>query len=123
LTEEQVERRCLGLCYNCNEPYSRGHNRVCRRIFYTDDVELVEDEPAEEAPVYSLHAVADVPVGGTLQIEVQVGAATLITLIDTGSTHYFNGEVAAQRAGMPIAPRLTATVANGEQIACPGVLR
>lgn len=33
--EEQAERRHLGLCYNCNETYSRGHNRVCRRIFYT----------------------------------------------------------------------------------------
>jgi hypothetical protein len=56
---------------------------------------------------------------------VQVGAATLIVLINTGSTHCFIGEAAAQRAGLPIAPqpRLTATVANGERIACPGVLR
>jgi hypothetical protein len=62
-TEEQAERRRLGLYYNCNEPYSRGHNRVCRRIFYIDGVELAEDKPAEEAPVYSLHATAGVPVG------------------------------------------------------------
>ena len=123
--EEQAERRRLGLCYNCNEPYSRGHNRVCRRIFYIDGVELAEEEPAEEAPVYSLHVVAGVPVCGTLQLEVQVGAATLIALIDTGSTHCFIGEIAAQRAGLPVEPRprLTATVANGEQIACPDVLR
>jgi hypothetical protein len=26
--EEQEERRRLGLCYNCNEKYSRGHNCV-----------------------------------------------------------------------------------------------
>jgi hypothetical protein len=68
--EEQAERCRLGLYYNCNEPYSRGHNRVCRRIFYIDDVELAEDEPAEEAPVYSLHAVVGVPVCDTLQLEV-----------------------------------------------------
>ena len=24
--EEQAERRRLGLCFNCNEPYNRGHN-------------------------------------------------------------------------------------------------
>jgi hypothetical protein len=121
--EEQAERRRLGLCYNCNEPYSRGHNRVCRRIFYIDGVELAEDEPAEEAPVYSLHA--GVPVGGTLQLAVQVGAAKLIALIDTGSTHCFIGEAAAQQVGLPVEPRprLTTTVANGERIACLGVLR
>jgi hypothetical protein len=64
-------------------------------------------------------------VCGTLQLKVQVGVATLITLIDTGSTHYFIGEAAAQRVGLPVAPRprLIATVANGERIACLGVLR
>jgi hypothetical protein len=124
-TEEQAERCQLGLCYNCNEPYSRGHNRVCRRIFYIDGVELAVAEPDEEAPVYSLHAVVGVPVCGTLQLEVQVGAATLTALVDTGSTHCFIGEAAAQRAGLPVMPRprLTATVANGERITYPGVLR
>ncbi|XP_066382289.1 uncharacterized protein [Miscanthus floridulus] len=98
---------------------------VCRRIFYIDGVVLDEEVPEEEAPVYSLHAVAGVPVCGTLQLEVQVGAATLLALIDTGSTHCFIGEAAAQRAGLPVEPqpRLTATVANGERISCPGVLR
>jgi hypothetical protein len=46
--EEQVERRRLGLCFNCNEPYSRGHNRVCHRIFYLNSVEIAaaDEEPA-----------------------------------------------------------------------------
>jgi hypothetical protein len=48
--EEQAKRRRLGLCYNCNEPYSRGHNRVCRRIFFIDGFELAEAEASEEAP-------------------------------------------------------------------------
>eukprot|EP00267_Zea_mays_P045001 XP_020397235.1 uncharacterized protein LOC109941145 [Zea mays] len=84
-TEEQAERRRLGLCYNCNEPYSRGHNRV----------------------------------------RVQVGAVTLTALLDTGSTHNFIAEAAASRTGLAVqtSPRLTATVANGERIACPGVFR
>jgi hypothetical protein len=113
------------VCYNCNEPYSRGHNRVCRRIFYIDGVELAEAAANEEAPVFSLYAVAGVPSSNTLQLPVQVGAAEFIALIDTGSTHSFIGELAAHRTGLPIEPRpgLTATVANGERIACPGVLR
>jgi hypothetical protein len=65
-TEEQAERRRLRLCYNCNEPYSRGHNRVCRRIFYVDGVELTEEEEQGEAPVFSLHVVAGVAVSSTI---------------------------------------------------------
>jgi hypothetical protein len=124
-TEEQAERRRLGLCYNCNEPYSRGHNRVCRRIFYVDGVELAEEEEQGEAPVFSLHAVVGVAVNSTIQLRVQVGATTFTALVDTGSTHSFIGETAAQRAGLLVDthPHLTATVANGERISCPGVLR
>jgi hypothetical protein len=57
--EEQAERHRLGLCFNYNEPYSRGHNRVCRRIFYLNGVEIAaaDEEPAgddqqEGAPVF-----------------------------------------------------------------------
>jgi predicted aspartyl protease len=54
---------------------------------------------------------------------VTLGGASLITLVDTGSTHNFIGEEAAWRTGLPAQPRprLTATVANGEKIACSGV--
>jgi hypothetical protein len=118
-----AERRRQGLCYNCNEAYSRGHNRICRRIYYIDGVQIDGDE-GEEAPVFSLHAVAGVTVSSTIQLRVTVGAEVFIALIDTGSTHSFIGEEAARRTGLPIEPRprLTATVANGERIACPGVL-
>ncbi|WVZ78855.1 hypothetical protein U9M48_026503 [Paspalum notatum var. saurae] len=128
--EEQAERRRLGLCYNCNEPYARGHNRVCRRLFYIDGIELADDAPADDgaaqdAPVFSLRAVAGMPVCDTMQVLVTVGAATFTALLDTGSTHNFIAETAARRTGLQAhtGPRLTATVANGERISCPGVLR
>jgi predicted aspartyl protease len=56
---------------------------------------------------------------------VQVGAVTLTALLDTGSMHNFIAEAAASRTGLAVqtSPRLTATVANGERIACPGVFR
>jgi hypothetical protein len=41
-----AERRRLGLCFNCNEKYTRGHNRFCQRIFFLDGVEI---EDAAEA--------------------------------------------------------------------------
>ena len=130
--EEQQERRQLGLCFNCDEQYSRGHNRTCRRLFYVEGIELEmavdaagDAVPAEEGPIYSLHAVAGVPTFDTLQVRAFLGTAVLVALLDTGSTHNFIGERAAYRSGMHIQPRprLTATVANGERVTCPGVIR
>jgi hypothetical protein len=128
--EEQAKRRRLGLCYNCNEPYSRGHNRVCRRIFYMDGVELGAAAPADgeanqDAPVFSLQAVAGMPICDTMQVRVTVGAVTFTALLDTESTHNFIAEAAASRTGLQAHsdPRLTATVANGERISCPDMFR
>jgi hypothetical protein len=47
---EQLKRRRQGLCYNCDEPYVRGH--VCQRLFYLESADFLEDEvPAEVAAV------------------------------------------------------------------------
>lgn len=38
---EMMERRRQGLCYNCDEPFIRGHQ--CKRLFHlliTDDPEV-----------------------------------------------------------------------------------
>ncbi|XP_066338026.1 uncharacterized protein [Miscanthus floridulus] len=127
--QEQDDRRKRGLCFNCDEKYTRGHNRVCKRLFFIDGVELDEVAATEsldtEAPVFSLHAVAGVSVSNTIQLQVALGPATFVALVDSGSTHSFIGEAAARRTGLPIEPRprLTATVANGERVSCPGVIR
>lgn len=123
---EMEERRRLGLCYNCDEKYGRGHNKVCKRLFLLDSkVEDEDDDTAAESPVFSLHAVAGVARGNTMQVQVALGETTLVALLDTGSTHSFIAEAAAERTGLPIQPRprLTATVANGEKVPCPGVIR
>jgi hypothetical protein len=107
---EQDERRRLGLCFNCDEWYSRGHNKVCQRLFLMDcvvdddddDAAADEDMPAKESPVFSLHAVAGVPVSDTMQVKVSVGTATFTALLDSGSTHNFIAEAAARRTGLPV---------------------
>ena len=60
-----------------------------------------------------------------MQIQVAVGAAVFTALLDSGSTHNFIAEDAALRTGLPLQrrPRLTVTVANGERVSCPGVIR
>jgi hypothetical protein len=90
-----------------------------------DDEDDVEDTADTETPVFTLHAMAGVPVGNPILLQVTLGAASLVALVDTGSTHNFIGEAAAHRTGLSIQPRprLTAMVANGEKVACPGVLR
>jgi hypothetical protein len=69
----QAERRLLGLCYNCKEKYTRGHNRICRHIFFIDGVELSDAdnvtgavEQDTEASVFSLQALVRVPVADTM---------------------------------------------------------
>jgi hypothetical protein len=126
---EQEERRRLGLCFNCNEKYTRGHNRVCRRIFYiggfgiTDDT-TAADEPDKAALVFALHAVAGVAASNTIQLQVRLGTTSFIVLVDSGSTDSFIGEEAARRSGLHVEPRswFTAMVANGERVSCPGVI-
>jgi hypothetical protein len=127
---EMAERRRLGLCFNCDEKCTRGHNRFCKRIFFVDGVEIddiadARDEDAKEAPLFSLQAVAGVVVAGTMQIAVGLGAALLVALLDSGSTHNFISEEAARRTGLPLRqrPHPTAMVANGERITCAGVIR
>jgi hypothetical protein len=44
---EQADRRQKGLCYNCDEKYTRGHNRFCWRLFYVDGVTIDEDVEEE----------------------------------------------------------------------------
>uniref|UniRef100_A0A453K577 Reverse transcriptase domain-containing protein n=1 Tax=Aegilops tauschii subsp. strangulata TaxID=200361 RepID=A0A453K577_AEGTS len=49
---EQLERRRLGLCFNCDEPYAPGH--VCPHLFYLETADYI----GEDAPVDGLDAVA-----------------------------------------------------------------
>ena len=129
-TEEMADRRRQGLCFNCNEKYTRGHNRFCRRIFFVDGVEIDDatdttETDGTDAPCFSLQAVAGVAAADTMQIAVTLGPVSLVALLDSGSTHNFISATAAHRSGLPIQrrPRLTAMVANGERITCAGVLR
>jgi hypothetical protein len=125
-----------GLCYNCDEKYGCGHNRVCKRLFLLDslpDDDVTADDGADagaeegdaEAPVFSLHAVVGVPLADTMQVQVSVGTTTFISLLESSSTHNFIVEEVARRTGLRIQPRprMSAMVANSEKIPCLGVIR
>ena len=42
-----AERRKMGLCYNCDEPYARGHK--CARLFYLEASDYIVEEPDDAA--------------------------------------------------------------------------
>ena len=104
------ERRRLGLCFNCNEKFGRGHNRVCQRIFLLDladaddaddESDPGKDEATSDEPQISLHAIAGVCTSETMQVRIRIGGVSLLALLDSGSTHNFIAAEAAVRAELP----------------------
>jgi hypothetical protein len=95
---EMEESRQLGLCYNCNDKFSRGHNKVCPRLFLLvldnvgDEDDSTEPEATDDAPLISLHAIADVHSSTTMKVRITMGSAVLYALLDSGSTHNFIAE-------------------------------
>lgn len=104
LTPAEMADRCkLGLCYNCDEPYVRGHK--CPHLFYLEVTDYVVKEPEDdeppaatdteaaafdpEQPMISLHAIAEIRTEDTMQLYVTIGNEQFVALLDSGSTHNF----------------------------------
>lgn len=94
---EMQEHRRLGLCYNCDEKYSRQHR--CQQIFsiiITNDEEINEPTPESmEMLQISLHALTGIRMSETMQVRATVGSMDVTALLDLGSMHnfIFGGEV------------------------------
>jgi hypothetical protein len=94
---EMEERRRLDLCYNCNEKFSREHNKVWPRLFLLDlddgeDEDNCTEPDPQEAPLISLHAIAGVRSLTTMKVRMTMGSIVLYALLDSGSTHNFIAE-------------------------------
>ena len=117
----------MGLCFNCDEKYTRGHNCTFKRLFYVHGVDIDDGDDTTEAetPVFSLHTLAGVRFSDTMLVAVKLGASPLLALLDSGSTHDFISESAARCTGLPLQTRLrlTTTVVNGERVTCVDILR
>jgi hypothetical protein len=102
-----MEERCRqGLCFNCNEKFGRGHNRVCQHIFLLDLAEADDEDDSEQVEatvdnlLISLLAMAGIRTSETMQVHIQLGEASLLALLDSGSTHNFVSEEAVARTSL-----------------------
>jgi hypothetical protein len=99
-------------CYNCDEPYVRGHK--CSRLFYLEVSDYIVEEPEDaanetaaepvpfdpETPMISLNAIAIIRTKDTMQVYITIGNDQFIALLDSGSTHNFVRGDMARRVGL-----------------------
>ncbi|XP_068651577.1 uncharacterized protein [Aristolochia californica] len=129
LSKVDQEQRCAqGLGFNCDEKYHPGHQ--CQRLFYLEggdpeegDLSDTEDEPAVEEPDISLHAMTDLHNTNTMQVHAVIHNLMLVALVDSGSTHNFLSQTAAQQLGLPVQHNsgLSVLVDNGTKLSSLGV--
>jgi hypothetical protein len=133
---EMTERRKLGLCYNCDEPYVKGHK--CPHLFYLEVTDYTVEEPADDdrpppapaafdpdEPLISLHAITGIRTEETMQLYVSIGNEQFIALLDSGSTSNFVSLDVAHRTKLAFdhCPSSGVVVANGDRVACRGYAR
>lgn len=127
--KRDARTRCLDLCFNCDEQYTRGHK--CQKLFYLEVADSDEDTKDDQEqhvpgePLISLHAIAGVRSDDTMKVRVQVGEQEFTALINTWSTHNFFSAQAAQAAELQFEANTgtRVTMANGDRMPCSGLAR
>jgi hypothetical protein len=105
LTPQKLEeRKEKGLCFNCDNKYSKEHKCGEKNLFHIDceeeEEEEQEQEPSQDENVeailceeltltISCNALARISTPQTLNIEGYIKKKNVIVLIDSGSTHNF----------------------------------
>ncbi|KAF2299032.1 hypothetical protein GH714_030119 [Hevea brasiliensis] len=129
--DELNERKRLGLCFKCNDKFGPGHR--CKKLFSiqavledSDDdteMEIEEQDSAEEVLAISLHAIAGFEGPETMRLCGRVVRLDGMVLVDSGSTHNFISEEFARKAGLEptMRKKLKVQVASGEELSSPGI--
>jgi hypothetical protein len=103
LTPQKMDgRRTNGMCFNCDNKYTKGHKCGEKKIFYIDYEEEEENEqepspieeiketpPKESTPTISCYALVAISTPQTLKIKGYIKRKKVLVLIDSGSTHNF----------------------------------
>jgi carbamoylphosphate synthase small subunit len=129
------ERKAKGLCFNCDNKYSKGHKCGEKKLFYIDceEEEEQEQEPPQDenvevisseelTPMISCNALARISTPQTLKIEGYIKKKKVIVLIDYGSTHNFIYYKLPKDLNLFVypAPKFQVMIADGGTIKCSG---
>ncbi|XP_057475850.1 uncharacterized protein LOC130763850 isoform X2 [Actinidia eriantha] len=141
LPKELEEKKAKGLCFRCNEKYTRGHQCKKKQLYAieVDDGEQEDSEqevPQEEINEEILDQEGDLQISinaitgsvsyRTMRVHGLVKKQKVIILIDTGSTHNFLNQEVVKKAGVETIDTdpLTVFVADGTKMtsnaACKG---
>jgi hypothetical protein len=115
-TTKIVDRRVQGLCFHCDEKSIPSYREECKRLFIIE----VASDPTD--PTISLHALTGIQPHSskTMQLWVQIDDATIMALLDSGSTHNFLDTAIAEHIGLApqAATSFCVTVASGDRLDC-----
>jgi hypothetical protein len=138
LTPQQLEeRKEKGLCFNCDNKYSKGHKCGENKLFYIDCEEEEEEEQEQEpsqdenveaisseelTPTISCNALVGISTPQTLKIEGYIKKKKVIVLIDSGSTHNFIHYKLSKALNFFVypVPKFQVMIADGGTINCSG---
>lgn len=131
LTELQ-ERKSKGLCYNCNEKYTPGHE--CIKLFIIEAVgeeetrimgkkSSVKDQ--EDQAEISLSAMNGRVTPDTMRVLGEINGVQVIMLLDSGSTENFISLNVVQALKLPVdtSSLLKVGVASGVKILSKGICK
>ena len=127
-------RKANNLCYYCGEKYDPNHAAICAQrpkaqlnALVTNPLDMplseevvaqleLEDSLASEFCQLSLNALAGTAHGDAMQIQALVQNKTMLTLIDTGSSHSFVSAAFLDTVGIKPVPTVPRQVklANGQ---------
>jgi hypothetical protein len=134
LTPQQLEeRKEKGLCFNCDNKYSKGHKCREKKLFYIHCEEEEEQEQSQDenvdvisfeelTPTILCNALARINTPQTLKIEGYIKKKKVIVLIDYGSTHNFIHYKLAKALNSFVypTPEFQVMIADGGTINCLG---
>lgn len=132
LPKELEERKAKGLCFTCNEKYTRGHQCKKRQLYALDGEEKdqvqeqlqenEEEDPEIQEPNGELQISINALTGSvsyrTMRIQGNVKKKLIIILIDSGSTHNFLNLDVVKRVGVNITETdpLPVSIADGTKL-------
>ncbi|VFQ69620.1 unnamed protein product [Cuscuta campestris] len=121
---EKLERDAKGLCYNCDEKWTKGH--CCGRflLLIEDEDDADDQQPLDvtvlAADVSSLNSMAGVTTPRSLRLSGMLSESVVEVLIDGGSTHNFIHPSIVERLHLTVhdVPAFRVYVGNGASLVC-----